>query len=811
MTSSRPFHFFLALALCLCCLWAAPRASAQDATQVWNALSQAAFDPAKSAPAENVILQRDRLRITLLSGTIQFSQPANGVVFGAAFRGKGRVQLTPPNAMEAQQMFRFLGNVALELEFSEATFSFNDGTLEEVARQVKWSSGAAEDLASLYNSRQREREDVGAELLPRLFKGVLSADRARTAFFAADLKTSDQGWIHVRFDALDPEEITVGRWKNWGGATLFDTWQHFPAGNRSSSEAFRDPLAREDVNVTAYKIDATASASAELKATTNVHLEHRVTGERALLFQLDGNLRLQSVKNAQGAALTFFQPREPKDRNQSYGDYVAVVLPEAGRAGQSEDLQFDYSGKRVVTKVGSSNYFCQSFGWYPARNNSFAARADFEIKFHSPKKYTLVATGSKTGESQEGDWSVTTWKSDIPLAVAGFAYGDFKLQSEKAGTIDINIYANKEPDQYMQQILNETQNTLPDEYGPKATMPLGNLSPAALVKPMATEVANTVRLFEKYFGPFPYQQLAVTNIPYFYGQGWPGLLYLSSLSFLDSTQRNQFGIKDQIQLKDFFRAHESSHQWWGHKVGWKSYHDQWLSEGFAQFSGNLYVQVRQNQNEWLIRLREDKRELKVGDLKNRRVEWDGPIWMGERLNSSDSPGAYNNVIYNKGGLVLHMLRMMLSDPRNKEPDERFISMMQDFTATFNNKPASTEDFKAIAEKHITPTMDVEGNKKLDWFFRQYVYGTGIPEYSFTYRVEDAGGGKWKLSGTVVRTGGPENWKDVLPLYAQMSGKIVRLGWVSATQRNTPFELLLPAKPEKLMLNLFEDILAEIKQ
>ena len=52
-------------------------------------------------------------------------------------------------------------------------------------------------------------------------------------------------------------------------------------------------------------------------------------------------------------------------------------------------------------------------------------------------------------------------------------------------------------------------------------------------------------------------------------------------------------------MTDFFRGHESSHQWWGHRVGWKSYHDQWLSEGFAEFSGLFYVQYRENMKESL--------------------------------------------------------------------------------------------------------------------------------------------------------------------------------------------------------------------
>lgn len=331
--------------------------------------------------------------------------------------------------------------------------------------------------------------------------------------------------------------------------------------------------------------------------------------------------------------------------------------------------------------------------------------------------------------------------------MAGFAYGDYRVETNTSGSTKVEVYAN-----------------------------------------------------------------AVTNIPYSYGQGWPGLLYLSALSFLDSTQRNALGITDMTGITDFFRAHETSHQWWGHLVSWKSYHDQWLSEGFAQFSGNLYVQFRQNMKEYLSRLRKDKEDLKGQDQRGRAYESLGPVWMGTRLSSSSAPGGYAAVVYNKGGYVLHMLRMMLSDSRKpKNPDTRFIAMMKDFTRTYSNQAASTEDFKAIVEKYMTSPMDLDGNHRMDWFFNQYVYGTGIPEYRFACQVQDAGEGKWKVSGKVQQTVVPATWKNILPLYAHASGKPVQLGFISVSGSETPFSAVLSFKPEELSLNENEDILAEIKQ
>jgi aminopeptidase N len=177
-------------------------------------------------------------------------------------------------------------------------------------------------------------------------------------------------------------------------------------------------------------------------------------------------------------------------------------------------------------------------------------------------------------------------------------------------------------------------------------------------------------------------------------------------------------------------------------------------------------------------------------------------------------GAYSTVVYNKGGYVLHMLRMIFFDsraPAGKDPEERFIAMMQDFCNTYHNKPASTEDFKAIVEKHMPPTMDLEGNGRADWFFRQYVYGTGMAEYQFSYKVEPTPDGKFNVQGQVVQSGVPAGWRDMLPLYAELQGRTVRMGFLRVREKTTAFQFVLPSKPDKLMLNSNEDTLAEIKQ
>ncbi len=147
---------------------------------MWDVLVAPSMDPEKSAVAENLDIVRDRVHITLVSGTIQFAKPVNGVVFAAIFHGEGKVRLDPPNATEARQIYLFTRQEKLDLSFSDATFSSTDGLFEEIAKQVKWRPGGASD--DLYAKRQQERESLGAEQLPRLFKSVMSPDRTHRLF-----------------------------------------------------------------------------------------------------------------------------------------------------------------------------------------------------------------------------------------------------------------------------------------------------------------------------------------------------------------------------------------------------------------------------------------------------------------------------------------------------------------------------------------------------------------------------------------------------------------------------------------------------
>jgi len=795
---------------------------AQNPAVLWQALARPTFDPSQVAVVEGVQLTRDAAEITLVNGQVALGQilagpSGEGRRFHAAFKGSGRFQLTPTLPLERQQLTLHSGQPVLYTEFEEAVFLFTDDTADELAAQATFQSGDPGGLQKICHGRINDWTDDGLNMEARLLKGLLADDPSPHTIFVAALKTPLHGWLTVMVDAADPEEVEL--WHFDRNRRAVTVWAKFPARGRTPQEVFADPAAHLEYQLKGYTLDVTVEGT-ELRGQAAVELALRRPGERVLLLSLDPNLRVSEVKTESGESLAFFQPRDPKD-DFFLGDYLVVAAATPFPPGPLR-LHFTYSGERVVRKVGAGNYFCRSFGWYPSYSagryslttNEFADRLDFDITLRVDKEYDVAATGRKTDEREEGKRKITRWKSAVPLAVAGFTFGDYKIQTDQSGGARVEVYANRRPDDIMRSIevaaagpvIRSSGTTQLSRYA------LGSLSPSRLAKEMSVEVANSLKVFESFFGPYPYEKLAVSNIPYSYGQGWPSLLYLSSLSFLDSNQRQQLGIQDHVWLTDFFRAHETSHQWWGHAVGWKSYHDQWLSEGFAEYSGILYTLIRRNPEEHFRLLREDRRDLLLADEEGATYEHLGPIYAGRRLRSGKHPGGYRIVVYKKGGWVLHMLRMMLYAPANREnPDAAFMAMMRDFTRSYQNQAASTEDFKAVVERHMTPAMDLEGNGKMDWFFNSWVYGTGIPKYRLNYSLLPAPGqGQYVLRGILIQSEVPDDFRSIVPLYLHADKGFIRAGWLGVTGPRTPFEMTLPFKPTKVTINEWEDVLANVE-
>jgi aminopeptidase N len=321
-----------------------------------------------------------------------------------------------------------------------------------------------------------------------------------------------------------------------------------------------------------------------------------------------------------------------------------------------------------------------------------------------------------------------------------------------------------------------------------------------------------LQLCTLYFGKSPYNEVYITEQPNFnFGQSWPNLVYLPISAYMDSTQRWMLFGRINDKFTGFVQEvtpHEVAHQWWGHAVGWASYHDQWLSEGFAEFSAALYLQQAVGKNwrkdyiEFWERLRErilDKNSFGVAPNDA------GPIWMGLRLVSPRTENAYQNVTYPKGAYVLEMLRSMMYS--SEDQDKAFMSMMQEFVETHRDRPATTESFRAVAEKHMTKLMDLRKNGRLDWFFDEWVYGTQVPRYHFEYQLQPAGPGKVNLHMTLTQSDVDDHFAMLVPVFADFGSGMIPLAQIGIGGNTTrDIDVVLSNQPKKVALNAYKEIL-----
>jgi hypothetical protein len=746
----------------------------------------------------NFDLKRDAGTFRLNSGVICFAAAVNGKVTGAVFAGDGIFLLTPPAEIERRSLKYLTKEDEFNERFERLILRFTDSTYEEIKKAGTTASGSC-DPGMLKDTQSTTRHKIKHNLELEILGEVLSPE-PRGVFVA---------FIHgKRYDdkeiySLDPNRNSdqVDFWtydeNKWGD------WASF-----SFTEPHRKGSVGRNIEIGHQQLDTAFEKSGALtgKATTTfVSLRN---GLRVVPFSLFHTLRVQSV-SADGQPLSFIQ--EDKNDDADFG----VILPKPLAEGESFTVTTTYSGKDAVSNEGGGNYFpIARHNWYPnSVDSAFGEYASYDMTFRIPKGMKIAVTGAQVSESNEGGQNVTVWKSETPQTVAGFNFGRFKVEEAKLTkpAVFIQSFANEESPNWVQSLQHDASGGLPGQ-GP-AEVALGTMSTTSLNKKALAEGELAVEIYTDFFGPSSFTHLQITQqTACNFGQSWPGLVWIPICYYFDTTVRHQLGMDwgDRGYWK-VVTPHEVAHQWWGHTVGFSSGRDQWMSEGFADMSASLYLSMIEKDQKKFVTFWNDERELLLErDAQGYRAIDAGPLTMGYRAsNSRTGGGITRRLIYPKGAYVLHMIRMMMFD--NRDGDKQFKETMQDFVNTYRGKAATTEDFKAMVEKHMTRQMDLDKNHKMDWFFNEYVYGTGIAQYGFHASVEATPDGKTHVKGELTRTGVPESWKDVVPMYAHVGTKTLRLGALFATHSSETLDVILPGKYDRITINDYDDLLAEIKQ
>jgi hypothetical protein len=311
--------------------------------------------------------------------------------------------------------------------------------------------------------------------------------------------------------------------------------------------------------------------------------------------------------------------------------------------------------------------------------------------------------------------------------------------------------------------------TIPVNSGQELTLRLTDSAMPDTVRTVREEEgpAEMQTFFAGILGPYPYPRLTVLQSTQDRSQSLAGLIELPSNP--DS---------GALQL---IMAQEIARQWIGHNLMPASYHDRWLFESLPRYLGAMYLDRNNSSGSAVRQILDDARE----QLKP--IEGSGAIWLGQRLLSTKSPAGYQ-AMYLKGVWVIHMLRMMLRRD-DSDPDAEFRMLLREIVATYSGKSLSTFDFKHAIEKHMTGAMDARGDKKMDWFFENWVFGMGVPRYALAFKASAIDNG-FTVEGTIKQTDVPEDFVISLPVYADDQ----YLGRVTVAESEGEFRFRTTQKP-----------------
>jgi len=747
--------------------------------------------------ADGITLKRDVGTLQFNSGTICFLKAVNGKTTGAVFVGAGRLLLDPPVPWEQASLSVLTKENEYSESFDHAVLRFTDDAYNELKHSAKpGGTGCGSDY--LPASQKASRKEMQYNLDARILQDVLSPEPGGlfTAFIHGkhyDGRTFFSIDPHGNPD-LGPEEVALSTY----GEARKGVWASFHLAAEYATGMAKSSQKNGVYLIDHQTLDTTVDKSGRLDGKAVISLTAQTPGVRVVPFQLFPSLRVSAAIGASGEQLNFIQEDKKEDPQ------FWVILPKALGKGESYTLTVIYGGKDAVLAEGGGNYYpVAREDWYP--NSAYGLLGEYtnyDMTFRIPKGMKIAATGNKVSERVEGNHSVSVWKSDVPLTVAGFNFGDFKREESQIQKppMLVESYANTATPDIANGVANQG--------------PIGSLNTTQMSKKALGEGVLALEIYSDYFGALPYKRLAMTQqTATNYGQSWPELVYLPITYLFDETARHFLGVDDPTGYFTVVAPHEVAHQWWGHNIGFACYRDQWMSEGFAHMSASLYLQAvySKEPKKFSQFWHEQRRALTEKNKEGVRPIDAGPVTMGLRLsNTQQGYDVYRRLIYPKGAYILHMIRMMMWD--HKDHDQRFKDTMHDFVATYSGHAATTEEFKAIVEKHMTQQMDLDGNHRMDWFFNEYVYGTALPTYAFEYSFENGANGEIVLAFTLTQSGVSQKFRMLVPIYLELAdGTIVRLGSASP-DGNTTIQQKVPLKglkqqPRRAMINYMSDVLA----
>jgi hypothetical protein len=781
-------------------LWCGFALKARTLEDLRKELRESQFAAGECYRVRELRFQRGEAKIWLNDGWLLFRQPVRGVITAAMFVAEeetsdGELLLLPPTRADRRSLAHYTRSTNLEDKFRNALMIFSDNTGAELMAELRRIEAKSNPdmgllLAGKWNS---VLSNLTNSLEQRLLQDLQDERRAELGLFYAVIGGTRLGTLDIILDGRATQPQIVGRLAQSPQGTIFETWLHFRP-RRWRSESSELPFRLEN-----YQISAEIAPDLSMGCITSVRVAPQRAGLLVLPLEINARMRIEKVL-VNGEPAEFFQQASLRSRaaRTDENEGFLVQLPRPTVARETLSLQIEHRGAVISTTPQRTHLVSARGTWYPQSSYGFS---NYQLRYRYPRQYTLVSTGERRADSTDGDFRQTEFQTARPVRLAGFNLGEYEREAASRGSLQVELYYTR--------AMRETRTTVlaPPPVMPRqrtpgtvmATVIRDETSPEAWLHGMTKGMMDAFQYFQSIFGEPTQSTLVAAPVPGVFGQGFPGLLYLSTLAYADpqtlsperrhAFQRNHFN--------EILIPHEVAHQWWGNLISFDEVDNEWLSEALTNYSALLFLE-KQRGARLMDAVLEGYQshllsEVKLAGGESEALEGRGPLTWAPHLRQSE-PEAWQGIIYEKGSWVMHMLRRRMGD-------EAFLRALRAMLAENKLVSLDSAHFREILLRHLPKDMDASA---LDAFLETWVQATGIPQMELRLppvkSAAAARAGTSAVSGTILLRGAPEDAVYEVPLELRLANGKTQVRWVRVAGEENNFQFSMPARVTKVTLD-----------